>query len=208
MKQSAIQLTKRDIEIIRFINECGFCEMPQIERRFGLKKPRSYRIIRRLISAELVTHRRIFHSTYGIYHLTADGAECTDLPPLGKISIGRYEHQLKLTNVYIRLLEKYPESNWISERRLKHEKFYTGVGKSGHLSDGILILQNEKQIAIEVELNLKGKNRIDSILKGYAAQFSFSEIWYFCPQGMVAALKSLATKMTFIKIHNITEFLA
>src|SRR5258708_5301447 len=119
-----VQLTKRDLEIIRFINEFGFCEMSQLEKFFSLRRPLSYRLMRRLIKAGLVLHRRIFHSTYGIYYLTANGAKCTELPSMGAIVLGRYEHQRMVTNVYIKLKEKFPDTEWLSERRLKHEKYY------------------------------------------------------------------------------------
>ena len=206
-KTKGIQLTKRDMEIIRFINEFGFCEMPQIERQFGIKKPLSYRLVRRLIRAGLIIHQRIFHSTYGIYYVTAQGAKCTDLPPLGTISLGRYEHQQAVTNVFIQLQRKYPDTNWISERRLKHEKYFQGVGKKGHLSDGMLVFSDGKQIAIEIELSLKGKERINRILKSYGTTFSINEVWYFCPKGMIAALSALAAKLSFVKIYNLEEVL-
>lgn len=202
-----MQLTNRDIEIINFINEFGYCEMPHIEKRFGLKKPRSYKVIRRLLLAELVKHQRIFHSTYGVYYLTAQGAEFTELPPLGKISVGRCAHQRILTDVYIKLLKKYTDGNWISERRLKHDKFYAGLGKRGHVSDGILILPDNKQIAIEVELSMKGKDRIDRILRAYSSQLSINEVWYYCPARMVPALSALVSKKSFVKVFNLTEFL-
>jgi len=202
-----MQITDRDIEIIRFINEFGFCEMPQIERRFSIKKPRSYRIIKRLIKAGLVNHKRVFYARYGIYYVTSKGADCTDLPAMDKISVGYYEHQMILTNVYIKLRQQYPDTYWISERRLKHEKFYEGVGKAGHVSDGILVFPDGKEVAVEVELSIKGKKRIERIFKSYAAQFSIKEVWYYCPHGMVNALSVLSAKIPFIKINNLAEFL-
>lgn len=206
-KKHGVQLTKRDMEIIRFINEFGFCEMPQIEKRFAIKKTMSYRLIRRLIRAELVSHRRVLHASYGIYYLTANGAKCTDLPPMGTLPMGRYEHQRLVTDVYIKLRQHYPDTDWISERRLKHEKYYEGVGKRGHVSDGILIFPDEKQVAIEVELSFKGKDRIKRILREYGTQFSIKEVWYYCPPGMVSALSALTTKLSFIKVFNLAEFL-
>lgn len=50
-KLSGMQLTERDLTILHFINDFGFCEMPQIEARFGLTKPRNYQIMEILITA-------------------------------------------------------------------------------------------------------------------------------------------------------------
>lgn len=198
---------KRDIQILRFINDFGFCEIGQVEKRFGLRKPRSYKLMRRLIQAGLVNHKRIFHGSHGVYYLTLKGAKCTDLPPIDKITIGQYEHQIIVTNIYLKLFEKYPFIEWVSERQLKHEKFYSGIGKVGHLADGMLQFPDDKSIAIEVELRMKGKVRIERILKGYASQLSIKEVWYYCPTGMVEVLKSLTVKMPFIKVFDITDFL-
>ena len=96
---------------------------------------------------------------------------------------------------------------WISERKLKHDKYKLGVGQHGHLPDGILILSEGKQIAIEVELSCKSKQRLESILKAYAAQFSLQEVWYFCRQMMLPRLQEAAKAMPFIKIHSLKAFL-
>jgi hypothetical protein len=203
-----MRLTERDIEILRFINDFGFCEMVQIERRFLLKKPRNYEIMRRLLRNGFVNHRRIFFARHGIYYLSAKGALCTNLPPIDRVTIGQYEHQVSVINVYMKLRVLHPEAIWISERQLKHDKYFDGVGKRGHLSDGVLMFQDGKKIAVEVEISVKGKNRIDKILKGYAAQFELKEVWYFCLPGVLSVLMRAVVKMPFIKVFNIKEFLS
>jgi DNA-binding MarR family transcriptional regulator len=208
MNLKGVQLTDRDMEIMRFINDFGFCEMPQIEKRFDIKPQRSYRVIGRLIRVGLVKHERGFHRSYGAYYLTIQGAKCTELPAIEKISLGQYKHQIALINVYIKLRQEYPQANWISERQLKFEKFYDGIGKRGHIADGMLIFPDGKEVAIEVEMSVKGKSRIEKILKGYAAQFTIKEVWYYCSPNVISALTALSAKMPFIKINNLTDFLA
>lgn len=53
-------LTDRDREIMRFINQFGFCEMKQIEKMFCLRKPRNYKVMQRLVKAELVNMKEFF----------------------------------------------------------------------------------------------------------------------------------------------------
>jgi len=57
---------------------------------------------------------------------------------------------------------------WISERKLKHDKYKLGVGQHGHLPDAVLVCPDGKQIAVEVELSCKSKQHLDAILKTYA----------------------------------------
>jgi len=208
MQQSKMKLTERDIEILRFINEFGFCEILQIEKRFAMKKPRCYQVMQRLVKEGLVIHQRIFHGRHGMFQLSRQGAKFTDLPPMSKIPIGYYEHQLLAIEVYLKCRQLYPEAAWISERILQKEKFCDGVGKRGHLSDGMLVFPDGQQIAIEIELTKKGANRRLRILKGYGAQFSISEVWYYCNSKLIDALRTVTEKMPFIKIHDIQEFLA
>src|SRR5690606_12641074 len=101
----------------------GFCEMPQIEKMFGLKKPRSYKVIQRLVRDGLVIHERIFHNRHGIYRLSKEGAQFTELPAMDKVFIANYHHHLMVIEVYMQLIKKYPEAIWFSERELIREKF-------------------------------------------------------------------------------------
>jgi hypothetical protein len=204
---SRLQVTARDIEILRFINEFGFCEMPHLDKRFGWNKPRNYQVIERLLRMELLRHERVFYGRPGIYRLTQKGASYTDLPAMRCVPLGNYVHEVTLIDVYLQLRFLYPEARFISERQLKRDKFFDGVGQRGHLSDGFLIFPEGKQVAIEVELSLKGRNRTESILKGYGGEFSIEEVWYYCPEGIASSLRSMAAKMPFIKVYDLREFL-
>ena len=62
-------------------------------------------------------------------------------------------------------------------------------------------------VNIEVELSCKSKQRLEAILKTYAAQFSLQEVWYFCRQSMLPRLQEAAKAMPFVKIHSLNEFL-
>lgn len=209
-KLSGIRLTERDIRILYFINDFGFCEMPQIENMFGLTKRRSYQVMERLLTAGLVKHERVFHGRHGVYRLSKKGAGYTDLPALTRITLAHYNHSLAVLDVYLYLRRKHPDVQWLSERHLVHEKYFDGVGKRGHLPDGILLVQGEdnkeQKIAIEVELRLKSKTRIEKILKWYTSQFDFAEVWYFCPQGVADSLRSvMGETMPFVKIRSLRE---
>jgi hypothetical protein len=206
IKERAI--TAREVQILHFINEFGFCEMPYIQRQFGLKKARSYQLITRLIDMGLVLHERVFHSRHGLYRLTKKGAAYTQLPELAKVPVGNYEHQLMIIDVYLKLKSLYPDATWISERKLEHDKFSAGLGQRGHLADGILVMPDQTKMAIEVELTQKGKNRLGQILKGYSSQFDFTEVWYYCVPEIIPSYKAITARLSYIKIFNLREFLA
>jgi hypothetical protein len=200
-------ITERDVAILRFINQFGFCEMPHLDQRFGLKKPRNYGIVNKLQKAGLVIHEHIFHQRHGIYRLSREGAALTTLPPLKKVPIAIYNHEILLIQLYFKLMETYPDSSWVSERELVWDAFCDGVGKKGHLADGVLILKDGKRIAIELELSLKGRYRLEKILKSYAMQFHFDEIWYFCDAKVIPTMKELTVNKPHIKILKLSHTL-
>ena len=200
-------ITKRDMEILEFINEFGFCEMPQIERRFGLKKPRSYKVVKRLVNAGLVIHEYVLRNKHGIYRLTREGAECTDLPILKYISLGSYLHQLTVVNVYLELMQRFPDATWISERRLRREKFLEkGFRRLGHVADGMLIFPDGKKIVIEVELTMKGKERLNKIIRGYAADFSINNVWYYCTPEIMKKVKKITSWLSNVIVFELGKF--
>ena len=200
-----MQITDRDIEILKFINEFGFCEMPQLEKRFSFKTPRSYKVMQRLIKAELVIHERILHNRPGVFYLTHRGAEHTDLPMIMRVPIAIYKHQITIIEAYFKFIQKFPYVQWISERRMKRDKFQDGIGKRGHIADGILIFPDQKKIAIEIELSAKGKRRISEIFRNYGAQHVIKEVWDFCSKNIIANYSELAGNKSFIKIHKLEE---
>jgi predicted transcriptional regulator len=202
-----MQLTKRDEAILCFINEAGFCVMPQIQREFNIKFPRSYQIMKRLVDGGYVVHEQIFKSKHGIYYVTRKGAENTLLPPLSHIALGSYKHQLTITDIRQQLRVKHPDTKWVSERHLKQQKFYYGIGKTGHIADGILVFPNKRKIAIEIELSMKGKNRLEKILNAYGGQLDIEEAWYFCPDTLTHSLAVMAKNKSYIKIHSLEGFL-
>lgn len=197
-------ITNRDIKIMKFINEFGFCEMPQIEKRFNLKKPRSYQIMQRLIKEGLVLHQYIFRHKHGVYHLTRAGASYTDLPMLKYVSLGSYLHQLTVVNVYLELIQRFPNATWISERRLKRDKFLEkGFFSPGHVADGMLIFPDDKKIAIEVELAMKAKDRLKGIIDNYAIDCSIDAVWYYCAPEIVDKVKRVVSWLPGVRVLGV-----
>ena len=204
-----MQLTMRDIEILRFINDFGFCEMPHISKHFNLRNPRNYQIISRLIRADLVKAEKIFFANNRILSLTMAGARHTNLPPISQVSLSRYNHNSYLIDVYMKLARVHPAATWLSERQLYQDKYSVGGTRYRHVPDGLLIFPEDKQIAIEIELTSKAKQRWEQIFNAYASDLSVSEVWYYCPRSIINPLRKLADdKKGLIKIFDIDSFLA
>ena len=195
---------RRDTKIIRFINEFGFCELPQIEKQFGLSKHRAYKVMQRLVKYGYVIHERIFYHRHGIYRVTCEGAQLTGLPRLYKVPVGIYEHQLAVIEIYIQLMRQYPGATWMSERIIRKLGYMprVGRGREKHFSDAIFYLPDGKLVAIEVELTMKSKRRLKDILTAYMCQLEIKEVWYFCSPEIIERVKILANKFSMIKVFE------
>lgn len=202
-----MQLTERDKQILQFINSVGWCIAPQIGKRFGMKWWIVYRVMKRLTDEGLVIHQRFRLDKHGVFYLSQKGAEYTDLPAIDRVIFGVFDHQRFLVDVVIRLLELYPIANWISERHLKAEKFNDGIGKRGHVSDGILVFSPSNKVAIEVELSVKGRERLKGILRSYTTNLEINEVWYFCSRAAINQVTEFTLNKSRYKIHLLEEFL-
>ena len=73
--------------------------------------------------------------------------------------------------------------------------------KKLHLPDGILVFPDLKQIAIEVELTMKSKKRLEDILWGYQFHKQINEAWYYCSPDDAIKVTKIAENMEWIKIY-------
>lgn len=200
-------ITERDVQILQFVNQFGFCQMPHISQRFQLNKPRNYQVVGKLVDQGLLRHEFLFHRQHGVYRTSNRGAKLTNLPSLKKIPTGIYDHEMTLIDLYFQITALHPTATWISERELVWDKFSQGVGKKGHVADGMLVFPEGKKVAVELELTRKGERRIGRILNYYAKQFDINEVWYFCEDTVVPTLAKLAANQPHIKIHLLAEYL-
>lgn len=203
---SKVQITERDIELLRGINRLGFVDIDYVSKWFRWQPKLAYRRCRKLIQKNYLQHECIFHCEPGVYRVTQQGVLISQdhLPPLRKINVATYRHHLKVAKLALRLLEQYG-GEFITERDLRHQLGINGLNDKQHVSDGILIL-NDQRIAIEVELTVKSEARLKKIIQQYRKDFTIQAVWYFCGTQEVKNKLDLLIKNTdLIKTHLITQ---
>lgn len=203
-----MQLTMRDIEILRFINGFGFCEMSHVSQHFNLRNPRKYQILSRLIKAGLVKAEKTFFAHERILMVTQEGTKHTNLPALKKFSYSNYQHTVHLINVYLKLSKMYPEAMWKGEREIIQEGLKIGNKKYQHAPDAFLMFPGDTKIAIEVELSAKARARWERIAQTYSYSFDVKEVWYFCHRSILRSLQKTLEKWQLFKVLDINEFLS
>jgi len=203
-----MQLTMRDLEMLRFINDFGFCEASHLKKHFNLRVPRCYQLISRLISGGFLKAEKIFFAKERILMLTREGAKHTNLPPLKAFSFWRYQHTIHVINVYLELTRLYPEATWKGEREIVQEGLTIGDKKYKHTPDALLIFSDGTRIAIEIELTSKARARWEKIAQTYNHSFEVNEVWYFGARPILGSLRKIFEKRVFIKLIDLNEFLS
>ena len=197
-----MRLQQRDIEVMQKINGFGFATIEQIKAFMQVGNTAAYVRVKKLVDHGYLQRQRILHGDARIHSLTEKGRmACSDvLPPCGEIRLGTFKHDLALVDLAIRL-EQQNGGYFIPPRRIRHNEGLSGVGQIGHIPDGYLHVDEDKPIAIELELSIKSHIRLRSIIEGYGGDLSVKEVWYFTSQADVArAIEKVAKGYSFIKL--------
>tara|TARA_B110000003_G_C16453769_1_gene458971 strand:+ start:62 stop:673 length:612 start_codon:yes stop_codon:yes gene_type:complete len=198
-----IRVTDRDVEIIKWLNKHGYATVTQIAKYISTSKQFAYARLKKLVDNQYIEHQRIFAKGDGIYKPSLVGNKMANevMKPVNKINLQTYQHNLKLVDLSMHLLKSY-SCEFITERQLRHEKGNSGIGRLGHISDGILLIDGKK-IAIELELTGKSNYRLEKIINEYVTKFEFEEVWYFCSDEVKEKLTDKTAKYGFFKVHSL-----
>lgn len=203
-----IQLTHRDLALMRWMNQVGFVTINHIASWLNVSKATAYARMKKLVIHHYLIYQRIFFGAPGIYRLNTHGVQISgsELPVLCRIPLSTYYHDLMVTTLSLCLAKRY-QATYTPERALRHQLGKTGIGQFGHTPDGVLHLEN-KRIAIELELNRKGKRRREKIFQTYLKNFDYQEVWYFCSNETIERqITPLIDRASFIKTYQLDEFL-
>ena len=203
-----MRLTERDLDLLRTINAFGYVDINFITEKYRLKPNVAYRRLRRLRANKLIRHMYVYHQKPGIYLVTSAGvAMCQDeLPALQKVSLATYDHSIAVCRASLALANRH-QGEIITERQIRHQMCIKGVGQVGHVADGALVIDGKK-IALEVELSVKGKDRLKKILGQYAMQIEYDAVWYVCGNAnLFKRFQELEGQYSFIKCHLLKDVL-
>jgi hypothetical protein len=215
------RLTDRDLGILEFLARYGLGSAEQVRREFfGDSVNGAYRRLKGLEEMKLVRGERVFYRGPGVFRVTEPGARLADvdLPPPRR-DRERIHHALEVIELSWALRnDEYEEvEEWITERELRRDRMIarreeqtgrmrTG-GPLGRTPDGLMILSDGSQIAVELELSPKRKVSYRRIFEYYERQFDEHELdgvrFYF---SSVKAMERVQTIAGHHHLHGRVEF--
>ena len=174
-----VRITKRDVEVMTFMAEQYGVRKDQLGCLLEVSDRTIRALIDRWVRAGLVSRRTIFAGDHAWLWPTRDGLElASERFPVWEPRPGILEHVFQVTEVRFKVAAKHPDATWISERKLRAEA--GGANRPEHMPDG-LVLKAGKQIAIEVQLAQKSRDRAADTLS-YLTR-TYDGAWIFARAG-------------------------
>jgi hypothetical protein len=184
-----VRLSERDAELLLLIAEQYAVSVDQLARLIG-RTHRTGRWLRdRWRKAGWVESRKLTAEGPSLVWLTAAGARLARSPyRIWRPNAALAGHIEAVTEVRMLLEQQLRLGNWLCERSLA-QTLLSQAGARPHLPDALLKLGGE-EIAIEVELTLKSRARLDALIEELGQ--NYEQVWYFADPSLAPSLRLLA----------------
>ncbi len=200
------RLTDRDLELLGFVAAQRFVLACQVSEWLGASDVVAYRRLRGLLDAGLLSYRRIYHARPGAYQITAAGLAVIESElPRATIDLRTYRHDIGVVWMWLAAANDCfgAGERVLSEREMRvHDQApeharecfaiplcdYAPSGKQRlHYPDVVVVRRDGSRVAVELELTLKSRRRLEAILAGYAAERRIAGVVYFTDREPIAA---------------------
>ncbi len=196
-RRPAVLITERDRRLLAFLACHSRAHAGHVAVLLSVTEQRAARILRRLASGGYVEREQIYAQPPPCYRIRPRGIAVSgiDLPPPGG-GVSSYEHDVGLAWLWLlardggfgapreilaeRQLRSHDESPARSEPPLAVR--LGGVGRGGrerlHYPDLLVVREDGRRVAVELELTSKGRHRLERILAGYGADPRIDAVLY------------------------------
>jgi hypothetical protein len=180
-KHRSVRLKDKDLLIFDFVAKFGFANVGQLHTYLGGSLNSLKTRLSHLVNDGYLVNHRIFFGKPSVYTITAKGNR-TGLASVKEISVGGYEHDLLVIDVFLKLQSRFVD--YATEKMLRAERG-VGVGKSGRIPDLVGFTTDGKAIALEVDRTDKSLDRVQKIVNTYAMEFKYQEVWFICANQLI-----------------------
>jgi hypothetical protein len=201
-------LTQRDIAIAEWVGRQGAVRAEHVMARFSIGRTAAYRRLHELVDFGLLRRHRFLYRDGGLLTATAEGLRCAGLDRLtpARISPALVPHMIASAAFAADLEPRLVDEQLLSDREHRAAEIAAeepiasaiiGARRSGHEGlhrpDFALIKRDRGDVvAVEIELTLKNRTRLERILRGYLRNQNVSIVRYHAAPPIADAVQRAA----------------
>lgn len=184
----SFRASERDSELLYLIGEQYAVTLPQLARLIRRRLHTARALRDRWKRAGWIDSRPLAVDAPSFVWLTGRGRTIAQSPyRVWDANPGLALHIEAVTNVRLLLEHELRLGEWECERSIA-QRLAQEHGRRSHLPDSILTSNNDK-VAIEVELTLKSRVRLQAIIDELS--LAYDQVWYFAPERLLPTLTEL-----------------
>jgi hypothetical protein len=187
--RGSFQVSERDHELLGLIAEQYAVTLDQLARLIG-RTHRTARGLRdRWCNAGWTQSTKLAVNLPPFIWLTSRGSRVAQSPfRTWEPNHGLATHIEAVTNVRLLLERELRLGSWECERHIAQD-FHSRSETRAQLPDAVLV--RPERTAIEVELNLKSRARLDAIIRDLGE--TYDQVWYFAAPRLIPTLEEIAS---------------
>jgi len=187
--RGSFQVSERDQELLGLIAEQYAVTLDQLASLISCTHRTARGLRDRWCNAGWTQSAKLAVNLPPFVWLTSRGSKVAQSPfRTWNPNQGLATHIEAVTNVRLLLERELHFGSWECERVIA-QSFHAGHEARTHLPDGLLVCP--QRIAIEVELNLKSRARLDEIIRDLGE--SYDQVWYFAAPRLLPILDEIAS---------------
>jgi hypothetical protein len=185
-----IRCSQRDLDLLRIVGEQYALSLPQLARLMD-RSPHAARWLRTRWERAGWAHGRAMLVGEPVFvWLTRRGQTLAGIDyAVWKPNAGALAHIAAVTDVRFEVMVRHPGAEWVSERELYREANSEPGGRQLHRPDGLVVVDGQ-EVAVEVELMLKRRARMERIMRELVARYR--SVSYFAAPTPRRTLEQLA----------------
>lgn len=189
----AVRCSARDVELLRIVGEHYALTLPQLARLMDCS-PHAARWLRsRWERAGWARGRAVLVGEPVFVWLTRRGHGIAGVDyAVWRPNPGMLAHIAAVTDVRLDVTARHPAAEWVSERELHRELGSNSRTRQRHRPDGLVVLDGH-EVAVEVELTLKRRARIERIMRELVARYG--SVSYFAAPAPRRTLERIAAEV-------------
>jgi hypothetical protein len=203
------EVLRRDRKLVRFVGRHGAVAIEHVMATMGVGRTAAYRRVGACVERGLLERLALLRGEPSLLRATRAGLRYAGLGlGVAVISPGSVDHWLRCASTSLLLSQEFGADRILTERELRLLERIEGraiaSARIGELPGGkprlhrpdLVVLTEERPVAIEVELTPKAPGRLEQLIRAWRRASCVAEVHYLCAPGATRRAVERAVEKT------------